>query len=244
MRPFSKIAPYYETLMDGVPYPMWLAYLKLIWAKLDRAPRTVLEVCCGTGRMCRMLAEEGFSLTGVDLSRPMIREASRLAKEACLRVRYEVQDAAELDLGERFDAAFSFFDSLNNITDPGRLAKALRRVRDHLAPGGPFLFDLNTDYAFKHKMFDQKDRNRRRRVRYEWRSRWDPESRLCTIEMDFWTKEGEFREVHVQRAYSVEEIEAMMQDAGFRRVETFDAYTLDPPRGRSDRIHVLGVAPE
>ena len=45
----------------------------------------------------------------------------------------EVADAGSFDLGERFDAAYSFFDSLNYITDPGHLQRALHRVAAQLA---------------------------------------------------------------------------------------------------------------
>lgn len=240
MDAFTKVARHYETLMEGVPYAMWVSYLKLVWAKVGLKPQEVLEVACGTGRLCRMLTGDGYRMTGVDVSVPMIEEARAMARSAGMEIRFEAQDAALMKLGCRFDAAFSFFDSLNNITDANAFFEALKRVREHLNPGGAFLFDLNTAYAFEKKMFDQKELRESEPIRYEWFSDWNPETRLCTIKMEFWTNDEKFSETHVQRAYSVSELETMMRAAGFSEVEFFDAYTLNRPHEKSDRIHVLG----
>lgn len=230
--------------MDGVPYPMWIGYLKLVWAKLERKPRSVLEVCCGTGKLCRLLAEEGYDMVGVDLSRDMIRIAKKEAAAEEKTIRFEAQDAAEMKLAQTFDDAFSFFDSLNYITDPNRCAMAIKKTGQHLNPGGSFLFDLNTAYAFEQKMFDQQEMKASAKVKYKWRSEWQPQKQLCTVRMDFWHDGRHYEEVHVQRAHSREEVDQWMREAGFESVQFFDAYTLDPPRGRSDRIHVLGVMAE
>lgn len=225
--------------MSGVPYSMWLAYLKLVWSYCKVEPRAILDVCCGTGKMSRLLTTEGYHVVGVDLSPGMILEARRRAVEEGLEIRYEVADAAEFRIDEKFDAAFSFFDSLNYLIQPDRLRLAFERVADHLTPGGWFLFDLNTAYAFEKRMFDQQETRPDAPVRYIWKGSWDPRTRLCTVTMDFEVEGKQFREVHVQRAHSTEEVERFLHEVGFDRVETFDAYTLSPPRRRSDRIHVL-----
>jgi SAM-dependent methyltransferase len=244
MDAFTKIAPYYEHLMQGVPYSMWLSYLRLIWTKLEVEPKSVLEVACGTGKLCRMLAAEGIRVTGVDASAAMIEVAKSIAIERKLEIAFHVQDAAELDLDEDFDAAISFFDSLNNILDLERFRSALASVCKSLYPGAPFLFDLNTAYAFEKNMFDQSNMKRSEELRYNWVGSWNAKSRTCTIEMDFWKGNEHFHETHVQRAYSDDEVRQAMSDAGFIRVQQYDAYTLNPPKKTSDRIHVIGIAPE
>lgn len=239
---FTRIAPYYDALMESVPYGIWLSYLKLAWAFVEVSPRKILEVCCGTGRLCRMLAKEGYLVTGVDKSPEMISQAKEATRQEGLHIRYEVQDVSEMNLHDRFDAAFAFFDSLNNILDYQQFTRGLARVRVHLEPKMPFLFDLNTAYAFEKKMFDQQCLSHSAKVRYKWRSRWDEETHLCEISMRFWIGEEHFEETHVQRAYSIEEIYDAMDAAGFHSVSIFDAYTLSPPKKTSDRIHVLGLA--
>jgi SAM-dependent methyltransferase len=238
---FGPIAPFYDELMRSVPYRMWTGYYLLLLAQQGIKPKRILDVCCGTGVVTEMLCREGFEMTGVDLSAPMIDEARKKAKRKKFDIRYECQDAAEMALGETFDAAYSFFDSLNYITDPLRLALAIRRVSEHLKPGGSFVFDLNTAYAFEAELFDQSQLGNKAKVRYDWKGHWDAETSLIRVDMRFWKGDEEYREEHWQRAYSDEEVRAMLASAGFTDVRCFHSYTLDPPRPKSDRVHYTAV---
>jgi ubiquinone/menaquinone biosynthesis C-methylase UbiE len=238
---FGPIAPFYDELMRGVPYRMWTAYYLLLLSQQGLKPKTLLDVCCGTGVVAEMLAKEGFDVVGVDISQPMIEEARRKARRKKLPIEYFCQDAAEMDLGRRFQGAYSFFDSLNYITDPARLAAAIRQVARHLEPEGSFIFDLNTAYAFEAQLFDQRQLGLRAKVRYDWKGHWDPSTRLIRVDMKFWKGDEEYDEVHWQRAYSDAEVRAMLADAGFEDVRCYHSYTLDPPRAKSDRVHYTAV---
>lgn len=241
MASFGPIAPFYDELMRGVPYRMWSAYYLLLLSHQGIKPKRVLDVCCGTGVLCEMLEKEGIEMTGVDISKPMIVEARKKAERKGLNIQYHCQDAAEMSLGKTFEAAYSFFDSLNYIIDPSRLAMAIRQISKHLEPGGSFIFDLNTAYAFEAELFDQKQLGQRSKVRYDWKGHWDPETRLIRVDMRFWKGEKEYREEHWQRAYSDQEIREMLDDAGFADVQCFHSYTLDRPRPKSDRIHYAAI---
>ena len=241
MASFGPIAPFYDELMRSVPYRMWTGYYLLLLSQQGVKPERILDVCCGTGTVAEMLTREGFQLTGVDLSAPMIEEARRKAKRKKLAIRYECQDASEMDLGERFDAAYSFFDSLNYITNPERLRLAIRRVARHLEPGGSFIFDLNTAYAFEAKLFDQCQLNVRAKLRYDWRGNWDPATRLIRVDMDFWKEDQTYHEEHWQRAHSDDEIRQWLSEAGFAEIRAYHSYTLDKPRKKSDRVHYTAI---
>jgi SAM-dependent methyltransferase len=238
---FGPVAPYYDHLMQAVPYRMWVGYYLLLLSHQQVRPRSILDVCCGTGTMCEMLSEEGFSVAGFDLSPGMILRAREKAAQKDLDIRYEVMDAAEFDMGQTYDAALSFFDSLNNIVQPERFQAALHRVAAHLRPGGSFIFDLNTAYAFENRMFDQQNLRKNARLRYKWVGDYDSTTRLITVDMRFWYGGEEFHEVHVQRAYAEPEVREMLAAAGFEDVRTFHSYGLDPPRPTSDRMHFAAI---
>ncbi len=238
---FGPVAEHYDQLMRVVPYRMWVSYYLLLLSQQGVRPKRLLDVCCGTGTMAELLADEGFEVAGFDLSAQMVEQAREKAKLRLRAMRYEVMDAASFDLGEQYDAAYSFFDSLNYITDPAALQSAFHRIAAHLPPGGSLVFDLNTQYAFESRLFDQKDLKPRSLVRYEWKGEWDPESRLIRVFMRFWTAEGEFTETHVQRAYSDDEVRGMLDAAGFEDVQCYHSYTLDRPRGKSDRVHYAAL---
>ena len=239
---FGPVTPYYDHLMAGVPYRFWVEYLEKVWKKHGSAPRTVLDLACGTGTVSRLLAARGYAPTGVDLSVGMLEVARLRAVEAGLPIPFVQQDAAELNLGEsKFDAVVCFFDSLNYILDAKRVQSAFARVFAHLAPGGTFFFDVNTEYALAEGMFNQSCTRKDEPLHYRWRSRYDPEARLCTVRMAFSYDDGSgerqsFAEVHRQRAYSKDELTEWLQNAGFTSVAIYDAYSLDPPKKRSDRL--------
>lgn len=234
---FQAVAPYYDELMRPVPYRMWTAYYLLLLSQQGVRPKRVLDVCCGTGTMCQMLHAEGFQMSGFDLSAAMIAEAKLKAERKKVPIHFEVADASEFNLGKTFDAAYSFFDSLNNILDPTKLEAAFNRVWEHLVSGGSWIFDVNTAYAFETRLFDQEDLKPNSSLKYHWTGHWDPDARQIQVDMLFWKDGEEFRETHRQRAYGHVELVDMLERTGFIDIRAYHSYSLDPPRKKSDRIH-------
>ncbi|MDE3168088.1 MAG: class I SAM-dependent methyltransferase, partial [Acidobacteriota bacterium] len=105
----------------------------------------LLDVCCGTGYLARLLTERGYRVTGFDASPAMVR----LARVRAPRARFEVAQAAAFRTRAKFDAAVSTFDSLNHILDPADLAETFRRVAAALKPGAPFAFDILLEAAYR-----------------------------------------------------------------------------------------------
>ncbi|RYG43865.1 class I SAM-dependent methyltransferase [bacterium] len=238
---FGAVAPYYDELMRTVPYQMWVGYYLLLLSQQDVHPKTVLDVCCGTGTMCEMLYSEGLDMSGLDLAPGMVEAARQKAKKKSLPIRYEVADASRFEMGQTYDAALSFFDSLNNILEPGKLLSAFQHVFKHLNPGGSFVFDLNMAFAFEERMFDQSYKKKNAKLQFDWEGHWDPETRQIRVDMDFWWRGEHFQEVHRQRAYTRDEVEDMLEEAGFVEIRAYHSYTLNPPRATSDRLHFTAI---
>jgi ubiquinone/menaquinone biosynthesis C-methylase UbiE len=200
-----------------------------------------LDVCCGTGILSELLTEEGLELAGLDISPPMIERAKAKALKKGYAIDYWVADASGFQLNREFDAAFSFFDSLNNILEPAKLQSALKSISQHLPSGGSLIFDLNTAYAFEARMFDQQNLSSKAKLRYKWVGDWDAERHEITVKMLFWRGDEEFEEIHRQRAYEESEVREMLTQAGFKEIRAYNSYTLDPPRRTSDRIHYAAI---
>lgn len=241
MSSFGPVAPFYDQLMSSVPYTMWVSYYQLLLAHQDIYPKRLLDVACGTGIMSELLLAEGYDVTGIDLSPSMIEQARAKAIAKQLPLRFEVANAASFDLGETFDAAYSFFDSLNYITDPDDLQACFHRVAAHLPSGGSWIFDLNTRYAFEQEMFDQQNLKASSPVRYDWHGDWDPHRLIIRVDMKFWFEGQEYTETHLQRAHPHEDVLEMLAEAGFEKVRCFHSYTLNPPRRASDRLHYTAI---
>lgn len=239
MQSFGPIAPFYDLLMSNVPYGMWKEYFKLLLVHWDATPARLLDVCCGTGTVAEMLAEEGADVTGFDLSAAMIEEARRKAVARNLEIDYFVADATAFSIERKFECAYSFFDSLNYITTLEGFRAAIQQVYKHLEPNGLFIFDLNTAYAFEADLFTQRDKRKKRPVQYEWQGHYDPSTRVIHVEMDFWHEGHQFHETHTQRAHSPAEVVEALRDAGFERYEVYESYSFDPPRADSDRVHYV-----
>ena len=95
--------------------------------------------------MRRKLAELGYDVTGVDMSEGML-EAAEVRRLHCLLnwrhdLKFEHGDARSFRLGRKFDAVISLFHVMSYQTTNADLAAAFASVREHLAPGGTFIFD-------------------------------------------------------------------------------------------------------
>ena len=75
MEAYTEFATVYDTFMDNVPYEAWEKYLVDILKAEGINDGLLLELGCGTGRMTRLLAAEGYDMIGVDNSQEMLNIA-------------------------------------------------------------------------------------------------------------------------------------------------------------------------
>ncbi len=154
---YGLLAPYYDLWNADIEYGKWAdCVLSAIKAHSRRAVTDILDLGCGSGHMTVALAERGFDLVALDASADMLGIA-RLAAEAAgveERCLFLLQDMTELELYGTVDAAVSCLDTLNHLDTPVALRKTLSLVHNYLAPGGLFLFDLNSKEKFEEAYAD------------------------------------------------------------------------------------------
>jgi ubiquinone/menaquinone biosynthesis C-methylase UbiE len=240
---FTVIAPYYDRIMASVPYRFWVSYVEALWKTHGCRPRRVLDLACGTGTVALLLAAKRIGVIGTDRSAAMIDVAIEKAQAAKSKAKFIVADASTMEpIEPPVDSAICLFDSLNNILEPADLRAAIKNVRRSVADGGLFIFDMNTAYAFRQGMFNQRSSELDHPLKYLWKSKYDDATHLCTVTMEFEILDGgpepgrKFSELHMQRAYNRVEVDDMLRDAGFDEITVYDAYTLFGPRKRRDRI--------
>jgi SAM-dependent methyltransferase len=90
------------------------------------------------------LAEAGVRLTGVDISPAMLARARAKVEAAGLSERVELveADATTLRLPGRYRLCFIALNSFMHWTRPESQAQTLRRILEHLQPGGLLVLDL------------------------------------------------------------------------------------------------------
>ena len=99
----------------------------------------VLELACGTGRVCIPIARLGFAVTGLDIVPAMLERACRKAAE--LPIRWVEGDARAFDLGERFRLIFLTGNAFQAFLTRADQEALLERVRAHLHDEGLFAFE-------------------------------------------------------------------------------------------------------
>jgi len=112
-------------------------YLKQ--AELSGGP--VLELGCGTGRITIPMAEAGFTMTGLDLSAPMLDQARRKASEKGLNITWVEADCRDFSLGSTFGTIIFPYNGIAHIHDRESHEALLARVREHLKVDGHFVVD-------------------------------------------------------------------------------------------------------
>jgi len=145
--PYDAIAFIYDDWQKSFSRPYSETVAKLLKKELQRnriEPGKFLDLACGTGDAAIVMAERGWIVTGVDSSPAMLDKAREKVKERRLYVSFLQQRMEELDLGETFHMAGSFYDSINHITSKRTLQKAFKRLRKHLDNKSLFVFDSNT----------------------------------------------------------------------------------------------------
>ena len=74
-----------------------------------------------------------------------------------------------------------------------------------------------------------------------WENSYDEESGINTYELALFIprEDGLYEkteEVHYQRAYPLEKIKELIQNAGMELLAVYDAYTMEPPKEDSGRL--------
>ena len=107
------------------------AFLKQKISGLKKGKALVLAM--GEGRNAVYLAQNGFDVTGVDISEVAIEKCNKLAKERNTTVNAVVADLTDYDMGEaRFDLITNFYYYDTSI---------FPQVIEALKPGGMFIFE-------------------------------------------------------------------------------------------------------
>lgn len=196
---------WYATFLDSIPAEITKAELDFVerWFPVERF-RSLLDLCCGSGRHAIPLARRGYDVVGVDHDAQAIARARGRARNAAFRV-HDMRDLASL--GQRFDAVVNLWHSFGYFDDATNDA-IVREVARILRPGGRALFDVyNRDHM---ERLPPSERGTRAGVEFETTRRWDGRRLRVTIDYD----RGGRDEIE-WRLYTPDELERMCTSAGF-----------------------------
>ena len=145
MSVFAGYSRYYDLLYKDKDYTGETKWVASLLRKFAPSAKTLLEIGSGTGLHASQLAQLGYEVTGVDMSEGMLDAAnerrSTLDPSVGSRLSFEHGDARTFRLGRKFDAVISLFHVMSYQTTNEDIAAAFASAREHLEPGGVFIFD-------------------------------------------------------------------------------------------------------
>jgi SAM-dependent methyltransferase len=116
---------------------------------IEQASQTggpIMEAGPGTGRVAWPLAEAGYLVTGLELSKAMmeIAESKRSAypDEVGDRIKFALGDMRDFRLDGAFSLAIIAFRTFQANTTPEDQRRCLLRIHRHLRPGGRLIIQL------------------------------------------------------------------------------------------------------
>jgi SAM-dependent methyltransferase len=130
------VAQLYEPLA-GSP-----ADLEPLLQFVKKSGSPALELACGAGHPMLDLIAQGHAVWGIDSSKDMLDQCRHKAKDRGLPVHVEHQLMQELNLEQRFQSCFIAGASFCLIDKLEDAQETLRRVYQHLVPGGTFLLSV------------------------------------------------------------------------------------------------------
>lgn len=220
MSAYGPLAGWYDALTGDVPYGEFADFYEKLLHREGRDTLTLLDLCCGTGTLTRLLAGRGHELIGVDASSDMLAVAQEKAEEESFPVKpmFLCQEASELDLYGTVEGAYSSLDGVNYIP-PEELPEVFRRLHLFLEPGGILAFDIQAPEHLREldgETFVDEDED----VLCLWRAEFDEEENALVYGMDIFSREGALwrreEEEHVEYAHAPEGLCALLEAAGFR----------------------------
>lgn len=208
----------------------------------ERTGGPVLDIACGTGRIALPLARAGISVTGIDLSAPML-ECCR-AKAGGMPLSLHLADCRDFQLAEApFRCATMAGHAFQQMLTDADQRALFRCVHRHLAQGGIFVFDSRNDNGE-----DTRDTNDEefwhtfiapdgRPIDTFYESRWDARAQLLHYTLIRRRKERTLSRQRITLRYTAADVIARHLVAeGFAVLAQYGDWTHGPLRKESPEI--------
>lgn len=221
---FEQYSDYYDSLYRSKEYGKECDYLGDLWQTYARAaPRTILDLGCGTGGHALELTGRDYRVTGIDGSPAMLTIARRKAATRGMAVNFHKDDIRSFQLPQTFDAAIAMFAVMGYLTTEDSFCSTLRCLRRHLIDGALFVFDLWYKEAVltigpeeRIQDFDHDGTAIKRAVYPEI----DPLASVVKVHYTIVASDGAplAQEIHTVRFFSIAEIRAFAENTGFELI--------------------------
>lgn len=142
MSVFGTYSYYYNLYYRDKDYAAEAAYVDSLIRRYRPGASTLLNLGCGTGNHDFELVRFGYEIEGVDMSAEMLAVAENRLMAEPATIRFHQGDVRAVRLDRTFDAVVSLFHVMSYQTGNNDIMAAFATAREHLNPGGIFIFDF------------------------------------------------------------------------------------------------------
>ena len=146
MNTFIKSASLYDEFYEKKDYVAESEYINALIQRHARGSKSLLDLGCGTGRHAVRLAENGYTVVGIDRSKGMLTQAGaqreKLPPLVRERLSFLEHDIRTIRLGEQFDVVVALFHVISYQTSNEDVLAAFATAKVHLRSHGLFIFDF------------------------------------------------------------------------------------------------------
>lgn len=201
---------------------------------IEQAEGTALEIACGDGQLMIPYVLAGHDVEGVDASLAMLDMAREEARRRGVSIVVHHQKMEALDLGRQYALLYAPFGAVQHVDSPELLQVALNRFRQHTSPKGKLLLHLLEPHEKPLEIGWQLVNQGRRSaddalVATFGEAYYDIHKKTMTSHYRVQiTKDGQLLEEGEWHEclfyYALDEIQAMVESAGYRVIRTYDEF--------------------
>lgn len=140
MSVFGRYSSYYDLLYRDKDYQGEAEYIESIIGRFNPGAKSILDLGCGTGKHAAILAQKSYKVYGIDRSEDMLTIAREASVEG--NPAYFCADVTQARIGVKVDIVTALFHVVSYQTSNEDLVGLFNTVREHLRPGGIFIFDF------------------------------------------------------------------------------------------------------
>lgn len=182
----------------------------------------ILDLCCGTGHMAQHLIEQGYQVTGLDISEAMLYYARENAPNAKLILN----DARFFDLPPIFQVVICPSGSLNHMMNVEDLTKVFTKVYNSLLDNGVFLFGLTLEDGYKSWKGAISDGDVKDDFAWACSDSYNPEEKIGQFRITIFQMVKEsWQRLDINnlvRGYSRTEVITALESVGFTDINIYD----------------------
>ena len=213
----------------------------------QEAKGPIWEPMCGSGRFLIPLLKRGFDIDGTDASPHMLNSCRERCKAAGFNPKLYEQFLEKTQLPRQYNLAIIPSGSFSLVTDPAAVKESLKRMHAALLPGAKLIIEVSRYLGQESSAWPWGGRWVSRpdgaKIVISWLGHFDAKTRInhalhkYELFKDGKPLETEWEEFDLKN-YTLEEINALLEEAGFGGVKFYKLYEAVPPEEKDYEVVV------